>query len=211
MVFHLIKKNPALAAGILLPVILVVLFSIADLLPRFMVKPPAYDLLFSMKSYSAVGEYEYKFSVEDHHLKWQMRRLPGSKGNGGYNYHVYWYEAASRTVHELPLETKKSIGKSWVTLPLEEVAEWEISPELTAPDGYRLHNDYKRTSDLGLLFFSGSQRSAIHIAKDSRIVSIYPPKRARDINTPEFIGWVLSKGDVAKGDKDAREAEGKSQ
>lgn len=195
MFIRLFRKNPALATGITLPIVMVLLFSVAALIPRLLVEPPHYGLLFSMKSYSPDGEYDYRFTVENNALKWEMRRLPASKGEGGYNYRLYWYDPANKFVHELPLETSRYVGTSWVTLPLKETEQWKISPELVAPDGYRLHNDYKRTSDLGLILFSGSQRNAIHIAKNSRIISIYPPKTSRAINIPEFIGWIESTGE----------------
>ncbi len=186
----LIRKNPALATGILLPVLLVILFSIAALVPKIFVDPPRFDLIFSLKSFSSHGDFEYKASVENGQLKLQTRKVPASSGGGGYHYRLFWYEAATRHVHELELPEPKNSGTQWVNLPMKETEGWKISPELTAPDGYQLHNDYKRTSDLGLLFFSGTQRSAIHIVKYSRIVSIFPPKPDRVINTPEFIGWV---------------------
>lgn len=194
---HLIKSNPALATGILLPLLLVVLFSLAAVVPRLLVSKPQYDLLFSMKSYSLQGEYEYKFQVVDEKLKLQARKMPAIKGSGGYDYRLYWYEASTGKVHEISLATSKAIGGSWTNIPLASVQDWKINPSLTAQDGYELHNDYKRTSDLGLIFFSGSQRSAIHISRNGRIVSIYPPKYDRVVNTPEFIGWIEHKGNPA--------------
>jgi hypothetical protein len=190
----LVKKNPALATGIILPVMLVVLFSFAALLPKIFVNAPRYDLLFSMKTYSLQGEYEYKFSVDDGgKLQWRVRLLPRSNGRGGYDYRLYRYDAESRKVHEVKLPDPKRAGHGWSSKALEEANSWRIDPSLQAPDGYHLYSDYKRTSDLGLLFFSGTQRSAIHVVKDSRIISIYPPKAYRSVNTPEFIGWVVAK------------------
>src|SRR5687768_14291372 len=129
--YRLIKKNPALATGILLPVLLVVLFSIAALVPKFLVEPPGHDLLFSVKSYSLQAGNEYKFTVEDETLKLQARKFPTSNGSGGYNYKLYWYQADKQTVQEIALPDKDIASRSWVSLPpLEQLKNWKITAEL---------------------------------------------------------------------------------
>jgi hypothetical protein len=190
---QLIRKNPALATGILLPVLLVILFSFAALVPKLLVDDPAYDFLFSVKSYSRENDREYKFTVDKEQLKLQSRKVPESKGTGSNSYRLYWYEAATGHAHEITLPSASNGGNGWSSLALPETDGWKISPELIAPDGYSLHNDFRRTSDLGLIFFSGSQRSAIHIVKNGRIVSVTPPTTERNYYTPEFIGWIVER------------------
>jgi hypothetical protein len=190
---QLIRKNPALATGILLPVLLVFLFSIAALVPKLLVDNPTYDFLFSVKSYSQESEREYKFAVDKEQLKLQSRKLPESRGVGSNSYRLYWYEAATGTVHEIALPNASNVGSSWSSVSLPETEGWKISPNLIAPDGYSLHNDFRRTSDLGLIFFSGSQRTAIHIVRNGRIVSVTPPASERNYYTPEFIGWIVER------------------
>lgn len=190
---QLIRKNPALATGILLPVALVILFSFAAVVPKLLVDDPSYDFLFSVKSYMRESDREYKFTVDKEQLKLQSRKIPASHGMGSNSYRLYWYESSTGQVHEITLPNTTNATTGWSGVALPETEGWKISSELIAPDGYSLHNDFRRTSDLGLIFFSGSQRSAIHIVKDGRIVSVTPPAAERSYYTPEFIGWVLEK------------------
>ena len=75
-----IKENLVLAIGLTLPLLLIVLFFVASVLPKSMGKPPQYEMLFStMKyEYQKSPDYVLDFKVKDKKImvsakKWMIK------------------------------------------------------------------------------------------------------------------------------------------
>ncbi len=92
-----IKENIVLTLGISLPLLLVVLFMVADALPKYWVADPQYDFFFSDSRYSYV-----EFQVQQQKL--YIRVDPARYQNEKSLPHLYRYVAATGKIQEITFE-----------------------------------------------------------------------------------------------------------
>ncbi len=185
-----IKENPTLAAGIGLPLVLIVLFSLAATIPRMLVEPPTYDVLFYADNYSAKPDAEVKLSVEGGQLKAQYRKQDNQYGS--YVHAIYRYSAKTGTTRQIDIIPPGSGAKEWQDFSIKGASDLTLDSNLTAPDGYTFES-YRNGSggELASMFFMGSHyhRGPL-IAKSGRTISIHPSNDTYYGYNVHFLGWV---------------------
>jgi|GEM_PF-2872899 len=179
-----LKNNIFAVAAVLLPLLIVAVFSLATLLPRLWVDDPRFDLLFAV---ATVNEpYGRSYEVRDDRIVaivsyYGDRRLHQSS-------RLYRYHAATGNVSQVSCPAESITGAaldSAVIAEKREDAEFYIETPCqtgsitgqVAPDGYQVRaNDYRGAGLFGELFGMRSRRNALAIEKSGRVIAVEHPE-----------------------------------
>jgi len=190
---HYIRENRILLLGILLPLFLVFLFEIAYFLPRWLVKPPQYDLLYLASPYPHSGA---SFNVVDGKLSVsinpQIRKgeLPMPR--------LFLFEAKTQTSKEIPIElpavNKNSTPYQKESLSIPALENLNISSNETAPDGYKAElSSPSFGGAIGLLLSHSYKRNFV-ISKNGNIIQLSEEANSlKGYQSIKFLGWVVPK------------------
>lgn len=201
-----VRENPALAAGIGLPVLLVIFFTLATLIPQWTVAPPEYDVIFSIRDYGCIsGDAKANFEVFDGRIKAKyiyVTKEQNNYANCSDNERIYRFDAKNMVSREITVKLpgKQENSPNWQDFEVAELKDLQIDNNPVAPDGYK----FTGTGDYyygGLFPFYGSSSSkGMSISKNGRAISISPINRERyySYNNINLLGWVISE---AEGDK----------
>jgi hypothetical protein len=195
----LVKNNLALAVGLTLPTLVMVGFIAASGLSDGYVDPPKYSLVFSVPDYSPGAQgipLVPKLVVKNGALRVQYTRVlsqPGGFVSGGWR-RLYLYDAAKRTVRELPLEVPAN-PETITGMREEAVAAAEglaLDTTLQAPDGYQLAGGGRSRNGLvEELFWRRSDWNEPRLRRQGATVRLFPPGESPlSGQQPEFVGWV---------------------
>ncbi len=198
-----IKENPALAAGIGLPFLLVILFALASIIPKWLVAPPSYDLIFTIQDFSCKnGDGKANFDNIDGRIKakYIYPKKENNYINCSDNQRIYRFFANIQNSREITFElpAKKEEMTDWNDFEITELKELRIDNNPVAPDGYTFSAGSNYYSSGFFLFGGGySYRDTAAIYKDGRLVSIIPLEKDRYYygNQIKFLGWVASDGE----------------
>lgn len=194
-----IRENPALAAGIGLPVLLMLLFSLAVAIPAYTVPAPQYDALFKSTKYQANAVGNYVFSVSNGQLQAMEVPLP-QRTPGSFEVTTFYrYSAATNSLQEIDMPVLNLQPSDSLTprLPqnvdLPGVAGMYIDTSSIAPDGYSFVSPDEYRSGGGL-FFSRSYRNQLILNKNSRNVTVKAFNRSYNAYNMKFVGWLIPEG-----------------
>lgn len=187
---NVVKENIALVVGISLPVLLVILFWLATVIPKMTVPDPQYDLVFSADhyDYSAQVKGVVRFDVSEGRLRatfhtddrQTFRNIP----------RIYYFDVSSGSTHEISLDLPGNL-KDGERLNIPEARDYTISNETLAPDGYGFDASYRGGG--GFFFFDGGYRYRGTIKKEGRAIKI--PNHGHNYQgNLHFLGWILEGG-----------------
>jgi len=200
-----IKENFVLTVGISLPVLLVVVFFVATVLPKSMAVPAQYEMLFSTTRYDYQNPppYNVDFVVKNGAL--EARLTKNNKApvpNGVQNY--YWkklmaYDGKTQSVREIPYNLSK-LGDvaDGSEIALDEFKGMKIDSSTKAPDGYQFNvPDYYSGGQAPELFWGGGYRNNYGGRVTKGAVSFKIPNSGSNEyyynGSIQFIGWVIDK------------------
>ena len=198
---NFVKENLVLVIGLALPVLLIVLFFVATVIPKSMATPPQYEMLFSTTRYDYQNKPEY---VLDFNVK-NQQLMVNSKKNDGKNYNnatkiLMAYDGKTETVREITFDAAKLIEQARLTdgaeMILEETKNLRIDTNVVAPDGYILENSNYSSNGNGLvggLFGGGYRNTGYRLKKGG--VGYKVPNMQPDYyySQLQFIGWIAKK------------------
>lgn len=185
------KQNPTLAAGIGLPLLLIVLFSVASAIPAMFVEAPKHDVLFYAQSYSDKPIADVTLSVSGGKLKAQYRKQNNQYSNNKQN--LYLYSAKTSTVKQINITPPDAGTENWQDFTIPDVSNLQLDTNLTASDGYTFESYRKRYgSDIGSLFFIGRsyRTNGPVLSKDGRTIPLHPKSGDYYSYNAQFLGWV---------------------
>jgi hypothetical protein len=196
------KNNVFLVAAISLPLLIILLFGLATVLPRWWVQDPAFDLLFQVNpggqvqepfgvSFHATGVGVMATVAYDH----DGRRLP--------RHRLYRFVSGDGETRELsftvpaPVKTRlrqSDADEGYVTeeVPVDS-ADFGLLDARIAPDGYQARAGRYRGSGLfGELFGMRSRRNHFSIVKDGRVIAVPVPddNGYYYYNQAQVLGWI---------------------
>ena len=196
------KNNVFLVAAICLPLLIILLFGLATVLPRWWVQDPAFDLLFQVNpggqaqesfgvSFHATGVGVLATVAYDH----DGRRLP--------RHRLYRFVSEAGETRELlftvPAPVKSRLRQSgqdngYVTeeVPVDS-ANFGLLDARVAPDGYQARAGRYRGSGLfGELFGMRGRRNHFSIIKDGRVIEVPVPddNAYYYYNQAQVLGWI---------------------
>ena len=192
---NFIKENFVLVVGLALPVLLIILFFAASVVPKSMVAPPQYEMLFTETRYDSQSPYNMDFFIKDGALKARVWKLtqPGATVN---RKKLMAYDGKTQSVREIPYDVSK-LGNvpNMAEVSLDEFKNMKVDGSTKAPDGYEFENGgYSSGGLVGDIFGGGYHAGAPRIKKDSAAFKI-PNGSNNNYNyyDIQFIGWVIQK------------------
>jgi len=194
-----LKENPTIAFGLGLPLLLVIVFLLISGLPKLLVAPPQYNVVYATEYY----DYGVQINVVDK----KIQVIAQGKQRNSQRPHLWLYNVKTGSVKEIPIilpVVKKPIDSTQdetnnlvksVIIEVPEAADLVIDSSSIAPDGYEFRsgsNTYSRNV-FGGLFRSSRYYKGASLQKDGRSIRL-PNTNGRRYysNNAVFIGWVVS-------------------
>ena len=189
-----LRKNMMIVVSIALPLLVVLFFALASILPGLYSTPPEHDLLlsFQARATSKVSQVRINLSVIDGQLKAVTSPLDNTYYD---NYpRLFRYHRLSGEISEISIPVPDNISelKDGTEIPIPELAGVRVSDKLRAPDGYEFSG--RRTSG-GFIteMFGGSRnRNYLRISKNGAVIRVRLPASDHWYNDARFVGWVLN-------------------
>ena len=157
---NFIKKNIVLVIGLTLPILLIVLFFVATVLPKSMATPPQYEMLFSVSRYDAQETYPYnvRFVVRNGVLNAHIVKNDSRNLNYGRR-KLMAYDGKTDSVHEIVFDISKNGDvANGAEIVLDETKNLKIDTASKAPDGYVFEGLSYGSGSLVSWLFSGVDR-----------------------------------------------------
>lgn len=192
---RILKENHVLVAGILLPLLLVGLLTLAKSFPFHVVPDPTFRAVYAINPYNGYGNFVYKVTDEGKlDVTFVSPKTSRQHGipTGNAKGRIYVFTPATGALEDTSLDvpTLKE-DEEKLSIPLEKLSSLKLSGQVTAPDGYRYEDrGYSHSSFLTevLSFHSRSGPMQV-VVKESRIIPI--PKPTDFYGETVFIGWVV--------------------
>ncbi len=193
---NFVKDNLVLVIGLSLPMLLIVLFFLATVVPKSMGTPPQYEMLFTTMryEYQDAPNYQLDFLVKDHRLMVRAKKND-EKYRSNNSKKLMAYDGKTETVREIAFDLSK-IAESATNgeVVLDETKNMAIDPSSTSPDGYVLEGPNYAGSGLLLgLFGGGYHGNGYRIKKGSVGYQVHNPQQDYYYNQVQFIGWIVKK------------------
>lgn len=190
---NFIKQNLVLAIGLMLPLLLIVLFFVATVIPKAFGTPPQYEMLFSATQYDyqRTSEFTLNFNVKNRQLMVKPKKIEDKNIN--YNQvRLFVYDGKAETTREIALD--KSKFADGVEMVLEETKSFELDTSHVSPDGYALDGpSYGGGGMMMGMFGGGYHNSGYRIKKGGVAYKVPYYKGDAYYNQMQFIGWVVKK------------------
>ena len=197
---RVLRDNAFIVAAVCLPLLVVLFFVLASVVPRWMVAPPAYDLLIrandvftESNSRVAVG-----FEVRDGGVNVVVRPLPAGGYNTDARSRLFLFDHATMNVSEIAVEMPEHVEDLKehdppLTRRVAALAGRRVLDQIKAPDGYQLQD--RNTGNAGIvgeLFGMHRYGSELSVVNRGRVVPIRLPVGFQQIyyGPVAFLGWV---------------------
>ena len=183
-----------IVVSIALPLLVVLFFALASILPSLYSTPPAHDLLLSFqgRATSKTSQVRINLSVVDGRVKAVTSPLDKYYYD---NYpRLFRYHHQSGEISEISIPVPDNIAelKDGTEIPIPELAGVRVSDKLRAPDGYEF-SGRRRGGGFIMEMFGGSRnRNYLRISKDGAITRVRLPESDYWYNDARFVGWVLN-------------------
>lgn len=192
-----IKENLVLVVGLTLPLLLIVLFFVATVIPKAFGTPPQYEMLFTTTryDYQDAPDYALDFIVKNQKLIVKAHKN-NHKEQRGYNSKLLMaYDGKTETVREINIDIVKAASTADANEKiLEETSNWMIDESRLSPDGFTLDGPSYRDGGLvGGIFGGGYHNGSFRLKKGSVAYKIPDTQGAYYYNQVHFIGWVIKK------------------
>ncbi len=189
-----LRENLMIVVSIALPLLVVIFFALASVLPGLYATPPAYDLLLTHHGRALATESPVRISltVKGERLSATVTRSKGSIY--GNNPRLFRYDHVSGEVREINIPIPENLAEmpEGAEIQVPELAPLRISSTLRAPDGYEFRG-YRRGGGLITELFGGNRnRHDVTIAKGWAIVRLRLPASDYWYNEVHFLAWVIN-------------------
>lgn len=191
---NVFKDNSVLLIGIILPIVMIIIFGLATVIPKYFVASPHYNLVFTT-AYDPYSNNGLKIRVENGKLKAQF--IYNNPVQATNNYAVkptlYIFDVKSKTIREiyinLPVLTPDT--KFFVQeINIPELNNVTIDESTIAPDGYQYNPANYNNSGLLSGLFYGARAGAPSISKNGYSIPITLDSQSSYYSV-RFIGWII--------------------
>jgi hypothetical protein len=196
-----LRDNPTIAFGLGLPLLLVVVFLLISGVPRLLVAPPQYDVLYATEYYNYGNGVQISVANRKVQVVYQGAVL-------GYQTPRLWrYHAKTGAVQEIaialppgllpPGQAANAADLALRLTPIDvpDVAGLTVDASSIAPDGYEFRSGetgYSRDVFTGLFGLSRYRNEAV-LYKSGRSVRLPNADGVNYYgNYARFIGWVVA-------------------
>jgi len=192
---QVLRDNAFVVAAICLPLVVILLFLAASFVPRWLVPPPAHDLLLRASGPYAgnAPRVSVDFAVHDGRIDATVRGVP--QGTYLQTWKLFLFDHESQEVREVPVvvprEMPPDAPAQMVALPSLEGRR--ILAQAEAPDGYRYDAGTNRAPGIvGELFGMNRYQARITLTRSGRVIPV-PLPPAYPSYSIEPLGWVADK------------------
>lgn len=190
-----LRENLMIVVSIVLPLLVVIFFALASVVPGLFATPPEHDLLLTHQGETIATESPVKISlsVQDDRLKALVVKSDGS--NYGNNPRLFRYFHANGEIREINIPISGEIAglTEGTEIPVPELSGLRVSSAIRAPDGYEFQGYRSRGGGLMMEIFGGNRnRHSVTIEKDSAIIRVRLPASDYWYNEVRFLGWVTN-------------------
>lgn len=191
-----LKDNLVLVAGITLPVIIVVLFGAASIVPTYTNEPPRYSVVYTDDYYSGYDSSSQRVKITVEEGKVKVTTRPKTDEN---KYHsmpkIYVYNPTEKIATEIKYDLADAEENGEVKV--KELENLTLDTTNKAPDGYVFENYTNSGYNDAIFFgglFGGGYRNGCSLSKDGYRVRIKSQDRYNNYcYNHKFLGWVVSK------------------
>lgn len=203
-----LKDNLFVASAVTLPVVIVIIFAGASVLPTLWVPGPAHDFLLAVEEYDHHQNYRVRYTVNQGRLN---ARIEDHRRHYDQHQVLYRFHADSGQLERVSVEPSLSLlaeleqaietddtphKAASLTLPLpSSLAQLRLNDQTVAPDGYLFRQNHHGSAGLfGEVFGMGRHRQAVVVEKDGRVdrLVIHQTARNRYYHNVHFLGWIDS-------------------
>jgi len=187
-----LRNNAFLVAAVALPLLVVVFFLLASAIPRWIVAPPAYDLLLRVgkpyrEKFPRVG---VEFKVRGGQLEASVRPVPRDRYEQPWALFVFDHQTLNlREVRVNLPESLPEDGPSQ-TIVVDALAGRRILEQAKAPDGYELRRDRRSSGLVGDLFGMRGYDPSVALVNKGRVVAIPLPSGYEYLSPVDVLGWL---------------------
>lgn len=188
-----IKENLVLVIGLALPVLLIVLFFVATVIPKMNSTPPQHEVLFSVQDYGNQNKSDYiiDFKVKNNQLMVKVKKAD-EKENYYNSKKLMAYDAKNEVMREISIDTNQF--SEGAEIELAETKNMTLSTNMMAPDGYVLENQHYGNNGLVGGLFGGSNRNNGYRLKKGNVgYKINTLQNNYYYDQLNFVGWVVKK------------------
>ncbi|HEU5047848.1 MAG TPA: hypothetical protein VFT64_08400 [Rickettsiales bacterium] len=190
-----LKENPTIAFGIALPLLVVIILSIAAMVPNLLEAPPKYAVLYATDYYPG-KDRGVIVNVENRKAK--ASYIPSCYGDLTK---IYLFNPATGNAHELKTNTPQpprgvqtadcNKPQSPVDISIPELENLDVDASDISPDGYAFQSGQYGSSGgvMTEIFFTRSYYSEPVLRKGSRTVRL--PQTTGSYGAVKLIGWVI--------------------
>ena len=190
---NFIKENLVLVIGLALPVLLIVLFFAATVVPKMYSTPPQYEVLFSVQDYGYQNKPDYTidFKVKNQQLIVKIKKTD-NKDSYYNSKKLMAYDAKNEVMREISIDASQFSQDAEILL--EETKNMTIDTAMVAPDGYVMETQHYGNNGLvGGLFGGGGRNSGYKLKKGNVGYKINTLQNKYYYDQLNFIGWVIRK------------------
>jgi hypothetical protein len=188
-----IKDNFVLVVGLALPILLIVFFFIATVIPKSVSTPPQHEMLFTTVDYryQNTTDYSVDYLVKDKHImvktKWR------DEEHRNYNSKkLMVYDGKTNTVREIEVDVDAiGMNASVAAIILDGTKDIKVNNNKTSPDGYTFEQTAYGSGGLLGGLFGGRRHNRDYRLKKGSVAYVIPDSGINYYNQVRFLGWVV--------------------
>lgn len=183
-----------IVASIALPLLVVIFFALASVLPGWYSTPPAYDLLVSLqdRATSRTSPFKIQLMVRGERLRAIVVKLDQPDYQNTPRLFRYSHLSGDVTEVSIPIPENFSDLEEGVEITIPELEGLKVSDALRAPDGYEFRGRRRGGGLMTELFGGSRNRTDVSIAKNGAIVRVRLPTSDYWYNNVKLAGWIIA-------------------
>jgi hypothetical protein len=188
-----LRKNLMIVVSIALPLLVVIFFALASLLPGLYTHPPEHDLLLSLQERSSAKSSSFRISLMVRDEQLVARVAETDAGNYAYNPRLFRYDHETGIVSEVDIpvaDDAEDLEKDF-EFAIPDLVGSKVSDSLRAPDGYEFRGRSRGGGLLTEMFGGSRNRTDVSIAKNGAVFRVRLPTSDFWYNDVRFVGWVV--------------------
>lgn len=188
-----LRENTMIVVSIALPLLVVILFALARIVPGLYSQPPEHDLLLTHLGRGVANEIPVKISLTVQDQRLVARIIKSKESTYGNLPRIFRYYHLTGEVREINIPIPANVTElpEGSEIPVPELAATVVSNALQAPDGYEFRG-HRRGGGLMMELFDGNRnRHDVTIARKGAIIRIRLPATDYWYGNVRFLGWII--------------------
>jgi hypothetical protein len=193
-----LRDNAFLVAAVALPLVVIAFFLVATAIPRWLVPPPAHDLLFRATDASGQpnARVDVDFAVRDGKVVATVRSAPANYY--GSRPRLFLFDHTTMSAREIAVELPDDLGgDSPRVVAIDALAGRQVLAGARAPDGYQFESGMERGPGIvGGLFGMNRYGPQASLVNRGRVIPISVPAPYQNVYSTrvQAIGWLVDNG-----------------